>query len=220
MLPFNQAIKLPVTVTHRTNFGSLIGKIEFTCPVSFALVKFWDFNEDFMNRRSQRNLIINRGIIRFHGKADFGFGVTLNVAKNGIVEFGEKIMVGAKNKIICENYISFGKEARIAFESQVIDTNFHYYKSTIDNNISKRNGSIIIGNYNQIANRCSVMKGTITPDYSIFGSNSLLNKDYTKIAPEYSLLGGMPAKLIKIGIVRVWDYEEEYKLNTHFNLEL
>lgn len=220
LLPLKQAIKLPIIVNRRTNFGSLSGKVIIDCKIRPGMIKFWDFHDDFMNKYSQRNILIIRGTIVFKGKADFGVGVTLNVAKNGIVEFGDKILIGGLVKIICEEKICLGKNSRISHESQVFDTNFHYYKDLNSGIISKRTAAIHIGDYTQIGNRSSVMKGTITNDNCYFGSNSLLNKDYRQIVPEYSLAGGIPAKLVKKGITRIWDYEKEYELNKKFNLEL
>ena len=53
------------------------------------------------------------------------------------------------------------------------------------------------------------MQGTKTPDFFIAASNTLCNKDYTTIIPEYSLVGGSPAKLLKTGLCRVLDREEK-----------
>ena len=45
---------------------------------------------------------------------------------------------------------------------------------------------------------------------------SLLNKDYTKDIPEYSLIGGTPAKFIKGNISRIWNGQTEVKLREYF----
>jgi acetyltransferase-like isoleucine patch superfamily enzyme len=60
------------------------------------------------------------------------------------------------------------------------------------------------------------MKGTITPDFLIVGSNSLLNKDYTKTIEPYSIIGGAPAKFIKKGYERIFDLNIEQKYNECF----
>ena len=72
---------------------------------------------------------------------------------------------------------------------------------------------IIIGNNCWIGNRTTINPGTIIPDFTIVTSNSLVNKDYSDIDP-YTLIGGLPCKVIKSGIVRVWDrkIEHDYKL--------
>lgn len=51
------------------------------------------------------------------------------------------------------------------------------------------------------------MKSAVTPDYTIVASNSLYNKHYN--FPQYSLIAGSPVKLIKTGIYRCFDKEEE-----------
>jgi acetyltransferase-like isoleucine patch superfamily enzyme len=65
---------------------------------------------------------------------------------------------------------------------------------------------IKIGAHNWIGNRSNIMKGTITPDYCIVASGSLCNKKID--APSYSLIAGVPARLIKSNIYRVLDDEE------------
>lgn len=39
------------------------------------------------------------------------------------------------------------------------------------------------------------MKGTVIPDHTIVSSNSLCNKDYSDV-PQFSIIGGIPARLI------------------------
>ena len=47
---------------------------------------------------------------------------------------------------------------------------------------------------------CIIQKNTKTPDNTIISGKSLLNKDYR--VPEFSIIGGMPAKLLKTGYYR------------------
>jgi serine acetyltransferase len=68
-------------------------------------------------------------------------------------------------------------------------------------------GAIIIGNYNYISNRVSLMQNTSTPDYCTIASNTLCNKDYTSLG-ENILIGGIPAKLLKTNITRDWEAEK------------
>jgi acetyltransferase-like isoleucine patch superfamily enzyme len=67
---------------------------------------------------------------------------------------------------------------------------------------------VVIGNYNYIGTRVSIMPGTQTPNYCTVASNSLCNKDFSKLE-ENILLAGMPAKLIRNTISRDWKEERE-----------
>jgi acetyltransferase-like isoleucine patch superfamily enzyme len=97
-----------------------------------------------------------------------------------------------------------------------MDSNFHYIKNVTSGNVEKCTKSIQIGNNNWIGSRSTIMKGTKTPDYLIVGSNSLLNKNYTKSINNYSVIGGVPAKLISTGYERIFDYDKEKEYNLKF----
>lgn len=62
-------------------------------------------------------------------------------------------------------------------------------------------GKISIGNDCWFAMKCVVLKGSLLPDHSIIGANSLINKDYSKIS-SYCLLADQPAVIKKNGIYR------------------
>lgn len=47
---------------------------------------------------------------------------------------------------------------------------------------------------------CVVMKGTVLPPRCVVSANSLLRKKYD--TPEKSLLGGQPAKVLRVGVWR------------------
>ena len=64
---------------------------------------------------------------------------------------------------------------------------------------------VSIGNFSWIGNRSTIGPGAKLPDYTIVASNSFVNKDFS------SLIGGIPAKLIREGWTRVWDTKREFE---------
>lgn len=80
----------------------------------------------------------------------------------------------------------------------------YYMKDLLSNKILEKDTLINIGSFNWIGNRCSIMKGTITPNNVIIASNSLCNKDYS-LTPEFSVLAGSPAKVVKNNIKRLFE---------------
>jgi acetyltransferase-like isoleucine patch superfamily enzyme len=77
-----------------------------------------------------------------------------------------------------------------------MDTNFHQMIDTTTGERYKVTQPVVIGSYNYIGNRVSVMPGSQTPNYCTVASNSLCNKDFFKLE-ENILLAGMPVKLIR-----------------------
>lgn len=73
---------------------------------------------------------------------------------------------------------------------------------------SRRCKAVVLGDYNWIGNKTTIKKGVKTPNHTtVAGSYSLLTSDYTKSIPEYSVIGGIPAKLIVSKTSRVWNNE-------------
>jgi acetyltransferase-like isoleucine patch superfamily enzyme len=87
-----------------------------------------------------------------------------------------------------------------------MDTNFHQMIDTTTERY-KVTQPVVIGSYNYIGNRVSVMPGSQTPNCTV-ASNSLCNKDFSKLE-ENILLAGMLVKLIRNMISRDWKEERE-----------
>jgi acetyltransferase-like isoleucine patch superfamily enzyme len=110
-------------------------------------------------------------------------------------------------KLIAVESVILGDFARFGSESQIMDTNFHQMIDTTTGERYKVTQPVVIGSYNYIGNRVSVMPGSQTPNYCTVASNSLCNKDFSKLE-ENILLAGMPVKLIRNMISRDWKENE------------
>lgn len=209
LLPFKQAIKLPVVVTRPTVLESLSGKIHLNVPASFGLIKVGTFNTDFYGWNGDKCMFNINGAVVINGNIQLGVGCKICVDQDALLEIGGNACIGPNVKIICRKHIKFGDNIRIAWDGQIFDTNFHYIKNIEDGSVARREKEVVIGNNNWFGNRCTVMPGTKTNDFFIAASNSLCNKDYTESVPKYSLVAGQPARLIKQNVVRVLDREEK-----------
>jgi acetyltransferase-like isoleucine patch superfamily enzyme len=194
MLPFSQAIKLPFDFYHSIRFENLTGKIIInTSEIKRGMIKIGGRGSEMFARST--TIIDLKGEIWIQGFLEIGHGVLLRVEKNSVLSFGNHVRVGALSKIFSENSIVFGDEIDFSWECQIFDTNFHFVFDVTSNSIDPKVGMIKIGSKNWFGNRITVMKGTITPDNFIVASNSLCNKDFSAL-PEFSVIGGIPAKLI------------------------
>jgi acetyltransferase-like isoleucine patch superfamily enzyme len=203
--PFNIAVKLPVVFYGRVKFKSINGEIIFNTPVKRAMIGFGEPYE--MNTVSIGLAeIMIEGKVIFNGKVQFGKDNFLYVKKDGVLVMGNMSSIGSRGKIICTDSITFGDFARIGSESQVIDTNFHEMTNTETNEIYNLTAPIVLGDYNFISNRVTILSKTRTPNYCTIASNSLCNKDYSVLG-ENVLIGGIPAKLLKKNVTRNWKAE-------------
>lgn len=212
-LPFSQAIHFPIYVYGKLRIYSLNGSMEIKGPIRRGMIKIG------MPRYGsvvdvERTYINNKGRVVFNGEAIFCNGVTINVI-GGELMLGDKAFFAEKARIVCSHYIEIGEGTRIAHECQIIDTNFHYILNVENGITTYPKGKIKIGKWSWVANRTTIQKGTVLPDYTIVGSNSLLNKDYSDVPP-CSLLAGMPAKFIKTGLRRVFNIKNERMLHAFF----
>lgn len=214
VLPFNIAIKLPIVFYGKVKFIDLSGKIQWNVEPKRFICTFGNSQEVFkINNGGELKL---SGLLVINGSFSFGNDYSIHLSKNSKLILGGNSYFGKKTLIVCSNSIEIGKSMRLGYESQIIDTNFHY---TIDleNGSSKRiSYPVILGNYIWIGNRATIMSGTETNDFLIVASNSLLNKNYKSIIPKYSLIGGIPAKLLKENVVRVFDPQMERKIGKLF----
>jgi acetyltransferase-like isoleucine patch superfamily enzyme len=207
MLPFNQARKLPVIFYGRVKFAGLQGKLIFDAPLKFGMVGFGQRYEIFVVSKKNAQLTLN-GTLIFKGHVQFGIDYLVLIGKNAILEMGNFSSLGGNGKIVCTEQIRFGDFARVGFESQIIDSNFHEMTNLETGEVYTVSESIQLGKFNYIGNRVTIMPGTITPDYCTIASSSLCNKDYTNLKSNV-LIGGIPAKLIRNQTSRAWDKEIE-----------
>ena len=105
----------------------------------------------------------------------------------------------------------------LGWECQIIDTSFHYIQSIGEQpiEIAPLTKEIIIGDYVWIGNRTTISKGAVIPDESIIASNSLVNKDLSENG-SHCLFAGMPVKVVKRSVGRVWNEAEESVLDKKY----
>ena len=203
MLPFHQAIKLPFDIYYNIRFENLTGKVKLPIDnLKRGMIKIGGRGSEMFTR--SQTIIDLKGEIVFNGVTELGHGTLIRVEKNGVLTFGHNNRIGALSKIFCENEIVFGEEIDFSWECQIFDTNFHYIRNVLDGSIDEKTGKVNIGDFNWFGNRVTIMKGCKTPPNLIIASNSLCNKDYTKLL-KYSVIGGIPAKQLTNNKERVFE---------------
>lgn len=155
---------------------------------------------------------LHKSFLRIAGKLYIGSNITicqgaiLSINPGAEVHIGNHVKMNDSVKIHCKEKIVIEDNSRIGWESQIIDTNFHY---TITNGmLSYRNGEVYIGHNCWLPNRISVMKGAKLPAYSVVTSMSVINKNLMEYG-EKCLFGGIPAKLIRTHTERIINHERE-----------
>jgi acetyltransferase-like isoleucine patch superfamily enzyme len=213
MLPFNIAIKIPIIVSRYTKFRNLAGDIFINTQHVFTGMITLGFSGDkeFLPRNSY-NLLDLKGKIIFHGKANLGCGITLAIKKGAVLIIGDDFTSNFNARIICKSKIEIGNNVRFGWDVQVVDTNFHFIRKMLDDSIGPHTLPIRIGNRCWVGSRTTLMPGVKINPNTIIASNSLCNRDYTDLQ-EFSLIGGIPAKLIRTNLDWISDLKIEKTLN-------
>lgn len=207
MFPFPTAIKFPVYFYGRVKFSSLKGKIEIDAPIKSGMIGFGQpYEMTTVSNGTAELFLAGRAI--FKGNVQFGKDYFVYIAPTGTFTIGHMASLATNGKIICVESITMGSYARLGSESQIIDTNFHQMIDTQTGERFPKTAPIVLGDYNYIGNRVSIMQGTTTPSLCTIASNSLCNKDYSDLG-ENVLIAGIPSKLIRKNITRDWSGEQE-----------
>lgn len=210
-LPFYQAKRFPIIFYKHaygkmSNNGKIVLSDEIINKGKKIIIGFPA--EDFEYQCEKTVLNIEYGTVFFNGDFCARRGVIIDIKGKAIFEDG--VLFGPRCRIRIHNKGYFGHNIRVAHETQIFDTNFHFIEKVDIPGYYPISKPISIGNFSWVGNRCTVGPGTILPDYTIVASNSLVNKDFSSLNP-YSVIGGMPAKFIREGWIRVWNAKREFE---------
>lgn len=213
--PLKTALKLPVIIYGRINYSGT-GKFMIMGNASHGMIKINKMLPWAPANDTGRTSIINAGTVVFNGKLTICTGVKIAIHNNATLSLGNDLIIADDAIIGCMNSISIGSHTRLAHRSQIMDSSYHF---TIDlNNRAIRNNkySISIGDFSWIANTASVCGEVHLPKGTIVSAYSLVNKTPRDIVP-FTLIGGIPAKILYSGIRRIYNPNTELELINFFS---
>ena len=218
LLPFKQAVKLPIFLYGKWNFRSLHGKIVIDADsVETGMFRFGADTTGYFTAAISSLSMLDKSALHISSGVRIGQGVQICMYPNSSLVLKKKAALNDFVKVICSSKIEIGEGTDITWECQVIGHNSHYILDISSNSIANISKPILIGDYCWICNRTTVMPGTVLPNRTIVASGSLLNKDYKKLGiREYSLIGGVPAKLLKENLYRMYVKENYTKMEDYF----
>ena len=143
---------------------------------------------------------------------DSVINATINMGRCNI-EIGDRVMINDGTTFYCVNGISIGNDVMISWGCTIIDNNAHsiisaerlkdlanarkeYEAGTIGNNTDwsvVENAPIVIKDKVWIGFNSIIMKGVTIGEGAVVGAGSVVTKD----VPDYAVVGGNPAKVIK-----------------------
>ncbi|MBN2388215.1 MAG: acyltransferase [Anaerolineales bacterium] len=195
-LPFSQAIRLPFWIGPKVKLVSMGGKVSVEGPLYRAMIEIGIGYADFYDARFTPSLWLVKGTVIFKGQARLGPGFRLAVGKGGKATFGNQFKITADAAVNCRQEITFGENVIIAWGTQISDTDWH---EIVDEKGTCLNPDrpVSIGNNVWIGTNVVVLQGTRLADGCILAAGAVIKGEH--LVPN-SLLGGVPAKVIKKGV--------------------
>lgn len=193
VLPFSQAIRLPIIVSRKTKLQSLSGEVRLE-KVKMGMIRIGFGNMQMLDYRYDRTLLCIEGTLTFKGKCKIGMASRLMVY--GHLELGENFLISGDATIICAEKIFIGDNTTLAWESIVMDTD-HHEVYDYDGACINPNKEVVIGKNVWIGARSMVLKGCRISDGCIIGANTTLTKSFSE---EKVVIAGNPPRILKRNI--------------------
>lgn len=198
LFPFNEAIKCPCLVRYNTKLISLDGTIKvkwggvkpFMFYVGFGQVGIFD-------KTYERTVLQINGVVELDGKVYLGQGCRLSVANNAVVHFGKSFVNTATMTLVCSNSVFFGEDCTVAWNTLIMDTDWHQTIDVVNNKVKPCSKPIHVGCRTWIGTRAIVLKGAHIPDGCIIGAGAIITQKFDK---ENACIVGNPARIVKENI--------------------
>jgi acetyltransferase-like isoleucine patch superfamily enzyme len=196
LLPFNEAIKLPIIVSNRTKIISLNGKVNLT-KVKTGIIRIGFGGAEHIDYKYSRTLLKIDGVANFKGRAKIGLGSKFIIHKGAIFSAGERFGITGDTMILCAKKISIGNNARISWQSIIMDSDHHPILDQ-NNNIINEPTEVLIGDNVWIGARCFILKNTTIDDGCIIAANTTVAKNFSGIKD--SIISSNSTKILKTDI--------------------
>lgn len=193
LLPFKEAIYLPIMVSRKTKLRSLSGRVHLK-KIKTGIIRIGFGGTDMLDYRYDRSIIKITGDVYFDGKTKIGIGAKIMVS--GVLKIGANFDITGDAMLICAKEIEIGKNTMIAWQTIIMDTDQH----AIYNNEKKQinqDKKITIGDNVWIGARSLILKGSYLADGSIVGANTTITKSFKT---QKSIIAGNPARIVKENI--------------------
>ncbi len=144
---------------------------------------------------------MDKGCLKINRDAVFKTGNGVRVSNGckiyveGLLEIGNNSVINPNTLIFANSKVSIGSNCAISWNCQIMDFDFH---EIIANGVRiNKSAPIKIGNNVWIGSNVKILKGVTIGDGSIIATGAIVTKD----VPTKSLVGGIPAKILKSDVI-------------------
>lgn len=154
----------------------------------------WRSNGPLFLGRGLELEVARKGVIRFGRFVWVGDGTKIR-CHEGVVEIGNKTVMGQECTISAYQRVRIGEECVIADRAMFID--FDHGIVEVERPIRKQGiykRDVEVGNNVWIGYGACILRGVSVGDNSVIGTNSVVTKD----VPTNAVVGGIPARIIRM----------------------
>ncbi len=177
---FPVAIKFPIFIYKSVRFKRIKGQIIIDSqPIKTGMIhigkKIYGFHRKYdltIWEQHGGTVILEVGVI-------IGKGTFISVGKNAELRIEHNSHFGGNDKIICWKSVTIKSNTLVAWDVQIIDTDFRATINTITKAKNCIKKAIIIGKNNWLCFGSTILKGSMTPNHCIVGAKSIINKDFS-----------------------------------------
>lgn len=213
--PFKTAIKFPILIYGPCKISNLSGKInidEKCVRRGILKIGICDASRSFFSKSYLRIT----GVLNIYGQVVKRRGGSIFIGDNSTLDLYDEAYIGDNVTIIVQDHVTIGKSVRIANDVLIMDSDFHYVLNMNNGVVKDNHAPVFVGDNCWIGGSCVIKKGTKLPKGTILtGPFSMVSKDYSHI-PEYSIIGGCPAKPISSGFRRVNNPKSDCIIQEHY----
>lgn len=216
MLPFKEAIYLPIWLFGRVDISKCNGKISWATSFTINTGR-WIIGKKFeLAPRGETKIIMREGTQLILGERGvIGTGSIILIEKNARLYLGNGVIL-IKARIVTEEKVTLEDQVLMSWDGQIFDTNFHYLMDS-SGVVNRKTKPVTIGKNVWIGNHVTIAKGVRIGDGCVVAQNSLVTHDFSNYSN--ALLVGVPAKVINSEkkYRRIFKREDEIFLNDYFS---
>lgn len=125
-----------------------------------------------------------------HNQGKFTVANNVEIPFSGQLTMKDHANIGPRASITGSGELIIGEHVMMGYECMIITQNHKYKREGYD---GYEKGTVLIDDYCWIGHRVTILPGVTLGKHSIIAAGSVV----TKSVPDYAIVGGNPAKIIK-----------------------